>query len=71
MRNITILQEPIEKASALALTLAKDHSCQKQVVQLWIDTEATVKSDDRRLALFYLCNDIVQKSQAGIDNGKL
>ena len=40
-------------------------------MQLWIETEQQVRSDDRRLALFYLANDIVQKSQAGHDGGLL
>jgi len=38
---------------------------------MWIETEKQITSDDRRLAMFYLANDIVQKSQAGHDGGCL
>ena len=69
LKGLTILADSISQASLLALELAKDQA--KEVVEMWVNVEAETRSDGRRLALMYLCNDVVQRSQAGEDGGLL
>lgn len=70
-REVIITQESIERTSDYMLNLSKNENKTQEVLQIWTSTEQSCESDKRRLALFYLANDFVQKSQAGKDNQAL
>lgn len=53
------------------LNLSRNEGKADEVLQIWSTVELASVSDERRLALCYLANDFVQKSQAGKDNQRL
>ena len=68
IRNIQGYQDQIEKASEAMVRISRQEKNAREIVQLWADVEAERMSDKGRLALFYLVNDVIHKSQGGADS---
>ena len=67
IRGIEVTQESIEKVSNLMMKISREEKLTNECIDLWVQTENLTSSDQRRLALLYLANDLIQKSASGTD----